>query len=161
MSDLPTADPAELGELYRLTSEFIDRSTSGLRRLKVNAGSTSLEIEWPDPAAGGVPGNGAAAAENPAGPALSEASAGAVDEGADHYVRAPLVGTFYRAPAPGEKPFVEVGDIVVAGQQVAILEAMKLMNPVEADKDGRVTAIMLPDATSVEYDQPLIAISDD
>jgi len=73
-------------------------------------------------------------------------------------VVAPLVGTFYRAAQPGGKPFVKVGDHVEPGQQVAIVEAMKLMNPVEADRPGCVAEFLLPDGTAVEYGQALIAI---
>lgn len=160
MSDPRANESADLDDLYRLTSEFIDKSAGRLRRLKVNAGDASLEIEWVDPAGPGRPAQIPAAGET-AGAVVAETPLDAADEELEHYVRAPLVGTFYRAPAPGEKPFVEVGDMVVAGQQVAILEAMKLMNSVEADRDGRVTAILVPDATPVEYDQALIAISDD
>ncbi|MBO2445566.1 acetyl-CoA carboxylase biotin carboxyl carrier protein [Actinomadura barringtoniae] len=152
MSNPHVTDSAELTELYRLTSEFVGKSAGRLRRLKVNAGDASLELEWVDPA--------------DAGPAVQLAVVAATDaeeaaETGEHSVRAPLVGTFYRSPSPGEKAFVEVGDTVVAGQQVAILEAMKLMNSVEADRDGRVTAILVPDGTPVEYDQPLIVISED
>jgi acetyl-CoA carboxylase biotin carboxyl carrier protein len=78
-----------------------------------------------------------------------------------HYVRAPMVGTFYRCPEPGSPPFVSVGDLVCAGQQVGIVEAMKLMNRIDADSAGRVTEILVPDATSVEYDQPMIAVVPD
>jgi acetyl-CoA carboxylase biotin carboxyl carrier protein len=75
-----------------------------------------------------------------------------------HYVRSPMVGTFYRCPEPGSPPFVSVGDLVSEGQQVGIVEAMKLMNRIDADASGRVTEILVPDATSVEYDQPMIAV---
>ncbi|MGH3826278.1 MAG: acetyl-CoA carboxylase biotin carboxyl carrier protein, partial [Pseudonocardiaceae bacterium] len=70
----------------------------------------------------------------------------------------PLVGTFYRAAQPGGKAFVEVGDHVEPGTQVAVVEAMKLMNPVEADRAGRVTEFLSLDGAAVEYGQPLIAI---
>ena len=75
-----------------------------------------------------------------------------------HAVRAPLVGTFYRAPEPGSAPFVEVGDVVAWGQQLAIIEAMKLMNAIEADCDGRVVEIPVADGSPVEFDQPLVLI---
>jgi len=151
MSNPHVTESAELTELYRLTSEFVDKSAGRLRRLKVNAGDASLEIEWVEPAGPGTVVQSAAVT-------AEEEESG---ETGEHSVRAPLVGTFYRSPSPGEKPFIEVGDTVMAGQQVAILEAMKLMNSVEADKDGRVTAILVPDGTPVEYDQPLIVISED
>jgi acetyl-CoA carboxylase biotin carboxyl carrier protein len=79
-------------------------------------------------------------------------------ERSGHLVRAPLVGTFYHAGGPGAKPFIEVGDFVETGQQIGILEAMKLMNPIEADCSGRVLEILLADGQSAEYDQPLVVI---
>jgi acetyl-CoA carboxylase biotin carboxyl carrier protein len=75
-----------------------------------------------------------------------------------HIVKAPMVGTFYRAGAPGAKPFVEVGDSVKAGQPICIIEAMKLMNEIEADKDGVIKAIMVENGQPVEYGEPLMMI---
>jgi acetyl-CoA carboxylase biotin carboxyl carrier protein len=69
-----------------------------------------------------------------------------------------MVGTFYRAGAPGAKPFVEVGDTVKVGQTICVIEAMKLMNEIEADKDGVVKAIMVENAQPVEYGEPLMLI---
>ncbi|HKW39002.1 MAG TPA: acetyl-CoA carboxylase biotin carboxyl carrier protein [Burkholderiales bacterium] len=75
-----------------------------------------------------------------------------------HIVKSPMVGTFYRAGAPGGKPFVEVGDTVKVGQTICVIEAMKLMNEIEADKDGVVKAIMVENAQPVEYGEPLMMI---
>jgi acetyl-CoA carboxylase biotin carboxyl carrier protein len=75
-----------------------------------------------------------------------------------HVVRSPLVGTFYRASEPGSTPFVEVGDVVTCGQQLAIIEAMKLNNAIEADCDGQVVELPVPDGSPVEFDQPLVLI---
>jgi acetyl-CoA carboxylase biotin carboxyl carrier protein len=72
-----------------------------------------------------------------------------------HAVRSPLVGTFYRAPAPGEDAYVEVGDRVRAGQVLCIVEAMKLMNEIPSDVSGEVVEILAENAEGVEYDQPL------
>ena len=72
-----------------------------------------------------------------------------------HAVRSPLVGTFYRAPAPGEDAYVEVGDRVRAGQVLCIVEAMKLMNEIPADIAGEVVEVLAGNAEGVEYDQPL------
>jgi acetyl-CoA carboxylase biotin carboxyl carrier protein len=72
-----------------------------------------------------------------------------------HAVRSPLVGTFYRAPAPGEDAYVEVGDRVRAGQTLCIVEAMKLMNEIPADIAGEVVEVLADNAEGVEYDQPL------
>lgn len=78
---------------------------------------------------------------------------------AGHAVSSPMVGTFYRASAPGAKPFVEVGQQIKKGDAVCIVEAMKMMNQIEADKDGVVEAILVEDGEPVEFDQPMIIIS--
>ncbi len=75
-----------------------------------------------------------------------------------HAVRSPLVGTFYRAPAPGEEVYVEVGSRVMTGQTLCIVEAMKLMNEIPADVSGEVVEIMVDNAEGVEYDQPLFRL---
>ncbi len=75
-----------------------------------------------------------------------------------HVVRSPMVGTFYRAPAPGAKPFVEVGQHVNVGDTLCIIEAMKILNQIEADKSGVVTKILVEDGQPVEYGQPLFVI---
>jgi acetyl-CoA carboxylase biotin carboxyl carrier protein len=75
-----------------------------------------------------------------------------------HQLRSPMVGTFYPAPGPGQPPFVQVGDLVEPGQQVGIVESMKLMNPIEADVAGRVLAVLVADAEFVEHDQSLLVI---
>ncbi|MDZ8055374.1 MAG: acetyl-CoA carboxylase biotin carboxyl carrier protein [Aulosira sp. ZfuVER01] len=76
-------------------------------------------------------------------------------------VPSPMVGTFYRAPAPGEAPFVEVGDRVRSGQTVCIIEAMKLMNEIEAEVSGQVMEILVQNGEPVEYGQPLMRINPD
>ena len=76
-----------------------------------------------------------------------------------HAVRSPVVGTFYRAPAPGEDPYVQVGDTVSAGQTLCIVEAMKLMNEIVADVPGEVVEVLAENAGGVEYDQPLFYIA--
>jgi acetyl-CoA carboxylase biotin carboxyl carrier protein len=76
-------------------------------------------------------------------------------------VPSPMVGTFYRAPAPGEAPFVEVGDRVRKGQTVCIIEAMKLMNEIEAEVSGQVVEILIQNGEPVEYNQPLMRINPD
>ncbi|MEH1896474.1 MAG: acetyl-CoA carboxylase biotin carboxyl carrier protein [Nostoc sp.] len=76
-------------------------------------------------------------------------------------VPSPMVGTFYRAPAPGEAAFVEVGDRIRKGQTVCIIEAMKLMNEIEAEVSGQVMEILLQNGDAVEYGQPLMRINPD
>ncbi|MBF8221350.1 MULTISPECIES: acetyl-CoA carboxylase biotin carboxyl carrier protein [Halomonadaceae] len=93
----------------------------------------------------------------PAAPAPSEPAAPAAPTG--HTVNSPMVGTFYRAPAPGAKPFAEVGQTVRKGEAVCIVEAMKMMNQIEADKDGVIEAILVEDGEPVEFDQPMLVIA--
>jgi len=75
-----------------------------------------------------------------------------------HIIKSPLVGTFYRAPSPGAPPFVEEGDIVSKGQVVCIIEALKVMNEIESDVDGRVVKILVENGQPVEYGQELMYI---
>jgi acetyl-CoA carboxylase biotin carboxyl carrier protein len=81
---------------------------------------------------------------------------GAGQEG--HVVKAPMVGTFYRSPSPDAKPFVEVGQGVKEGQTICIIEAMKLMNEIEADASGTVKAVLVENGQPVEYGQPLFIL---
>ena len=75
-----------------------------------------------------------------------------------HIIRSPMVGTFYRAPSPTSKPFVEVGSEVAAGDTLCIIEAMKILNQIESDKAGKVTQILVENGQPVEYNQPLYVI---
>lgn len=75
-----------------------------------------------------------------------------------HIIRSPMVGTFYRASAPDKEPFVKVGDVIEKGQVICIIEAMKLFNEIEADVSGRITKILVENATPVEFDQPLFEV---
>jgi acetyl-CoA carboxylase biotin carboxyl carrier protein len=112
----------------------------------------------PSPAA--VPASEAAAA--PAAPA-AEPSGGA-DDGhppGTHTVRSPIVGTFYRSPAPDADPYVEVGARVEKGQVLCIVEAMKLMNEIESDADGTLLEIYPQNAQPIEFDEPLFALRPD
>ena len=76
----------------------------------------------------------------------------------EHVITAPMVGTFYACPSPGAKPFVEIGDEVKVGQVLCIIEAMKLMNQIEADKTGRVASVMARNGDPVEFGQPLFVV---
>ena len=77
---------------------------------------------------------------------------------AGHLIRSPMVGTFYRSPSPDAKAFVEVGQSVKVGDALCIVEAMKMMNRIEADKAGVIKAILINDGEAVEFDEPLIVI---
>jgi acetyl-CoA carboxylase biotin carboxyl carrier protein len=76
----------------------------------------------------------------------------------EHVITAPMVGTFYGAPSPGAKAFVEIGDEIKVGQVLCIIEAMKMMNQIESDKAGRVTSIMARNGDPVEFGQPLFVV---
>jgi acetyl-CoA carboxylase biotin carboxyl carrier protein len=92
----------------------------------------------------------------PAAAAVSETTEAPSING--HAVRSPMVGTFYRAPSPGSPTFVEVGQSVKVGDVVCIIEAMKMMNQIEADQAGVVEAILIDDGEPVEFDQPMVTI---
>jgi acetyl-CoA carboxylase biotin carboxyl carrier protein len=98
-------------------------------------------------------------------PPVAEAAAPAEEEEAAHYsdathyiIRSPIVGTFYRAPAPDAPPYVEVGETIKAGQVVCIVEAMKLMNEIQAEKGGTIVKILVENAMPVEYNQMMIVL---
>ncbi len=93
----------------------------------------------------------------PAAPAAGGPAPGARGN-REHVVAAPMVGTFYASSAPGSKPFVEIGTEVKEGQVLCIIEAMKMMNQIESDKAGKVTAIMATNGDPVEFGQPLFVI---
>ena len=92
-------------------------------------------------------------------PAVAAAPAAApVVEQTGHTVKSPMVGTFYRSSSPGAKAFVEVGSQVKEGETICIIEAMKILNEIEADKGGTVTQILCENGQAVEYGQPLFVI---
>jgi acetyl-CoA carboxylase biotin carboxyl carrier protein len=93
----------------------------------------------------------------PAAPAVP-AAASAAAAPAGHVLKSPMVGTFYRAASPGSPPFVEVGKHVKVGDVICIVEAMKMMNQIEADKTGTIEAILVEDGQPVEFDQALVTI---
>lgn len=97
-----------------------------------------------------------AAAAAPAVTASAEAAAPALPAG--HIVTSPMVGTFYRSPSPGAAAFVNVGDTVKEGQTLCIIEAMKLLNEIEADKAGVIKDVLVENGQAVEYGQPLFVI---
>ncbi|MGN9776509.1 acetyl-CoA carboxylase biotin carboxyl carrier protein [Micromonospora sp. H33] len=144
-----------IDELCRHATQLARTAPAPLRSVRVQAGELLVALEWPDTPAGGP--------VVVAAPAAPPAAAGGPGEAppADgtFTISAPLVGTFYRAPGPGAPPFVEVGQDVAAGQQVAIVEAMKLMNPVDADRPGRVVEVCVADGTPVEYGEVLFVLA--
>lgn len=93
----------------------------------------------------------------PAAAAPAE-SAAAKPKPNEHVITAPMVGTFYGSPSPGAKPFVEIGDEIKVGQVLCIIEAMKMMNQIEADKAGRIASVMARNGDPVEFGQPLFVV---
>ena len=135
---------------------------SGISELEISEGEESVRISRNSTAPvapiqyAAAPAPVAAAAAPAAAPVAAEAAAPAVPTG--HQVLSPMVGTFYGAPSPDAKPFVKVGQSVTAGDTLCIVEAMKMMNQIEADKSGVVTAILVEDGQPVEFDQALVII---
>jgi acetyl-CoA carboxylase biotin carboxyl carrier protein len=143
---------ANLAAVCRSATEFITASPGAVRRIRLTVGDVTLEAEWADrPDAGEATGTTAAMAGDESGQRP--------DDEQLHYVCAELIGTFYRSPEPGSTPFAREGDHVQPGQQLAILEAMKLMLPVKADRPGTVMEVIAPDAAPVEYGERLFAIA--
>ena len=132
---------------------------SGIAEIEIKEGEESVRITRGVPA--GFVQSQAVMAAPLAAPAVAAAPAEASVEPqvpAGHAVNSPMVGTFYRAPAPGAKNFVEVGDSVAVGETLCIVEAMKMMNQIESDKAGIIKAVLVDEATPVEFDEPLFII---
>lgn len=139
---------------------------SGISELEVKEGEESVRISRntgpvtqyvsaaPVPAIAPAP----VAAPAPAAAPAPVAAAPAPKAERGHIVRAPMVGTFYRAPSPGAKAFVEIGQTVKVGQTLCIIEAMKMLNQIESDKAGVVVEVLVDNEMAVEFDQPLFAI---
>jgi acetyl-CoA carboxylase biotin carboxyl carrier protein len=132
---------------------------SGIAELEITEGEEKVRIARGGavsvtPLAAGAPPIAAAPA-NAAAPA-APAAAEAAPEG--HVVKSPMVGTFYRASSPEAKPFVDVGTTIKAGETICVLEAMKLMNEIEADASGTIKAILVENGQPVEYGQALFII---
>ena len=138
---------------------------SGIAELEITEGEEKVRISR------GSAGMGALSQGHPVAPAALQPLAAApltavvsapvepaVEEVPGHVLKAPMVGTFYRASAPGAKPFVEVGQTVAVGDVLCIIEAMKLLNEIESDQAGTIKAILVENAQPVEYGQPLFII---
>ncbi|CNI44892.1 acetyl-CoA carboxylase biotin carboxyl carrier protein [Yersinia pekkanenii] len=138
---------------------------SGISELEISEGEESVRISrapaapiYPmmqQPYAFAAPQQQPALATAVAAPAAEAAAPEAIS---GHIVRSPMVGTFYRTPSPDAKAFIEVGQKVSAGDTLCIVEAMKMMNQIEADKSGTVKAILVENGQPVEFDEPLVVI---
>ncbi len=140
---------------------------SGISELEISEGEESVRISRTTANAGFPVMQQAYAAPMMQQPALSNAvapagtpamEAPAAAEISGHIVRSPMVGTFYRTPSPDAKAFIEVGQKVNVGDTLCIVEAMKMMNQIEADKAGTVKAILVESGQPVEFDEPLVVI---
>ncbi|WP_457598638.1 acetyl-CoA carboxylase biotin carboxyl carrier protein [Hydrogenimonas sp.] len=136
-------------------------NSSDLSRLKVENGDFGLTLEK----GGNAPAPSAAVQPAASAPAPAAAPASAPAESVEKsipdnavYITSPMVGTFYRAPSPDSPPFVKVGDTVRKGQPLCILEAMKIMNELEAEFDCKILEILVEDGQPVEYDMPLFLV---
>ena len=145
---------------------------SGIAEIEIKEGEEAVRISRMPPAGSMVQAMPQAwfGAAPPSAPMPLAAPAEATGQGAaggesaakpkpnEHVITAPMVGTFYASPSPGAKPFVEIGDEVKVGQVLCIIEAMKMMNQIEADRAGRVTSIMARNGDPVEFGQPLFVV---
>ena len=125
--------------------------SEGEERVRISrsvAQSQQMYVPSPQAAVSTPPPPPTAAPAAPAPPATPEG----------HIVKSPMVGSFYRCPSPGAKSFVEVGQAIKEGETVCIIEAMKLLNEIEADKSGIIKAILVENGQAVEYGQPLFII---
>jgi acetyl-CoA carboxylase biotin carboxyl carrier protein len=147
-----------VGRLVELLAE------SGVGEIRVRQGELEITVKARTEALTGTPVEAIAVPQALPSATREEAERGpemgssAERNGDLHVVRSPVVGTFYRAPAPGEESYVEVGDRVEVEQTLCIVEAMKLMNEIPADVSGEVVEVLVENAHGVEYDQPLFRI---
>ena len=141
-------------------------SESNISELEITEAEGKIRIVKASPAGAAYPHSAPQqllpAAASPAALAAAASAAEAAAEVAEaahaHAVKSPMVGTFFRASSPGGKPLVEVGQQVTAGEAVCIIEAMKIMNEIEADKTGTVTQVLCENGQAVEFGQPLFVI---
>jgi acetyl-CoA carboxylase biotin carboxyl carrier protein len=129
-------------------------------KVRIVKGGVAMVQAYAAPAPAAAPAQApAVVAASPATAAAPAPVAAEVPQApAGHAVKSPMVGTFYRSSAPGAKPFVEVGDSIKAGETICIIEAMKILNEIEADKSGVVTQILCENGQAVEYGQPLFIV---
>jgi len=129
---------------------------SGIAEIEIHEGEESVRISR-NPTV--VPGAAVAPVAIAAAPAAPVAEAAPAEEKIEgHVLNSPMVGSFYRAPSPGAASFVDVGSKVSVGDTLCIIEAMKLLNQIEADKGGTIKAILVENGQPVEYNQPLFII---
>jgi len=137
---------------------------SGISELEISEGEESVRISrhprmaMPGPVSAPVQANQAATAPPPVAKVPATAAGEHKPRNDDQTITSPMVGTYYSASAPGAKPFVDIGMEIKVGQILCIIEAMKMMNQIESDKAGRITAILAKNGEPVEFGQPLFII---
>jgi acetyl-CoA carboxylase biotin carboxyl carrier protein len=125
-------------------------------KVRIVKGPVGAPVVMAAPVSVAPPVASAPATAAPATPALSASAEAAVETG--HTVESPMVGTYYSASGPEAKPFVQVGSVVQAGDTICIIEAMKILNEIEADHSGTVSKILVSNGQAVEYGQPMFII---
>jgi len=155
-------DKNEIRELIRIFDK------SDITKLKIKEGDFSIELQKgfegsvtyssaaPVMQAPSIAPVAAVAAPAPVAHVGGEASINAAPAGLS--IKSPMVGTFYKSPAPGAAPFAKIGDIIRKGQPVGIIEAMKIMNEIEAEFDCKILDILVDDGQPVEYDMPIFTV---
>ena len=144
----------ELLEESNIDEIEIAEGEESIRISRTSRLAAAAPIHYATPAQQAAPAAPAAPAPTPT---AEPSSAPAASQ--DHAVKSPMVGTFYRSPSPTSPAFAEVGQTVNAGDTICIVEAMKMMNQIEADKSGTITAILAENGEPVEFDQPLVTIA--
>jgi acetyl-CoA carboxylase biotin carboxyl carrier protein len=142
----------ELLEESGIAEIEIKEGEEAVRISRMPTGALASAVAMPVVAQAAPAALAPAAATAPAAPAVDVAANN------DHTVQAPMVGTFYAAPAPGAQAFVQIGDEVKVGQVLCIIEAMKMMNQIESDRAGKVVSVLVQNGDPVEFGQPLFAI---
>ena len=150
------AEIADVMEDRGLTRVRVEEPDGTAVELERASAAQPVAVPMPLPSAMAAPV--AAPAAMPAAPEPTAQTPSAAPEPKGTEVTAPMVGVFYAAPAPGDEPFVHVGSKVKAGETLCIIEAMKILNEIEADKSGTVTRILGENGQAVEYGQPLFVI---
>ena len=153
-----------LGDVTRLVDALEDSDvrsllwTRGGEKIVIRRGPAPVAVAAPAAAAAPLPLIASIAAPVPAAPASAPKAPEKAPEKPGHVVTSPFVGTFYRAPSPDSPAFADVGTVVKKGQVLCIVEAMKLMNEIEAEVDGKITEIFVLNATPVEFGEKLFRI---
>jgi acetyl-CoA carboxylase biotin carboxyl carrier protein len=137
---------------------------SGIAEIEIKEGEEAVRISRMPPGTFAQPPQVTHLMPSPATsavPAVKEVAAAEAVQApkpSEHVITAPMVGTFYGSPSPGAKPFVEIGDEIKVGQVLCIIEAMKMMNQIEADRAGRIASVMARNGDPVEFGQPLFVV---